>query len=117
MQIAVQQISKRDVWVPPVTEPTSDTIWQIGTTATVTWDASDPPQEITNPEGTLLLGFLLPNGTGGENLDVDNPLAQKFPLADGEVSFQVPSVDPGCHYIVALIGDSGNISPQFTIEY
>ena len=31
----------------------------------------------------------------------DNPLAQKFPLADGEVSFQVPSVDPGCHYIVA----------------
>jgi hypothetical protein len=37
MQVAVQQITKRDVWVPPITEPTAATTWQTGTTVTVTW--------------------------------------------------------------------------------
>ena len=32
----------------------------------------------------------------------DNPLAQNFPLTDGEVSFDVPtSITPGCNYIIA----------------
>jgi hypothetical protein len=116
MQVSVQQIARRDVWVPPIEEPTSQTTWYTGTQATVTWDASDPPQQISNPKGTILLGFLLANGTGGENLDVEHPLAQGFDLIDGEVSFGVPSnIEPGTNYIIALIGDSGNISPQFTI--
>lgn len=33
-------------------------------------DTSDPPEEVTNPIGRILLGYFLPNGTGGENLDV-----------------------------------------------
>jgi hypothetical protein len=150
MQVSVQQIARRDVWVPPIEEPTSQTTWYTGTQATVTWyvwtwgahkaswwrepdhlacicrDASDPPQQISNPKGTILLGFLLANGTGGENLDVgqslpagayifrrlmiyvmlvfvsEHPLAQGFDLIDGEVSFGVPSnIEPGTNYIIA----------------
>ena len=45
-------------------------------------DTSNPPQEVTNPDGVLLLGYILPNGTGGENLDVGQlslaPLAHVF---------------------------------------
>jgi hypothetical protein len=33
-------------------------------------DASHPPAEITDPTGTLYLGHLNSNGSGGENLDV-----------------------------------------------
>ncbi|KAN0127597.1 hypothetical protein V8E53_014575 [Lactarius tabidus] len=117
MQVAVQQITKRDVWVPPIIEPSSGTVWQTDTDVTVTWDTSNPPQDISNPQGTILLGFYLANGTGGENLDVDHPLAQGFLLTDGEVTFPLPStIEPGYNYIIALIGDSGNVSPEFTIE-
>jgi hypothetical protein len=117
MQVAVQQITRRDVWAPPITEPSAGTIWQTDTDVTVTWDTSGEPQDVTNPTGTILLGFYLANGTGGENLDVDHPLASGFPLTDGQVTFEVPStIEPGNNYIIALFGDSGNVSPQFTIE-
>jgi hypothetical protein len=33
-------------------------------------DTSKPPAQVTNPEGTLLLGYQLSDGSGGENLDV-----------------------------------------------
>lgn len=33
-------------------------------------DTSNPPSQVTNPVGTLLLGYLNPDGSGGENLDV-----------------------------------------------
>jgi hypothetical protein len=93
LQIAVQQQVKRDVWVPPILSPHSGTIWHIGKTATVTWyvgffahktsvwreldpltltcrNTSTRPTEVTNPTGTVLLGYLLSSGEGGENLDV-----------------------------------------------
>ena len=33
-------------------------------------DTSNRPSQVTNPVGTLLLGYLNPDGSGGENLDV-----------------------------------------------
>ena len=84
-------------------------------------DTSNPPQNVTNPDGVLLLGCIYPNGTGGENLDVgqlslaplnhvflsiyvmlvsDHPLAQGFYLSDGETYVVVPNVTPGNNYIV-----------------
>lgn len=93
LQVSVQQ-SRRDVWAPPIIEPHKGAIWHIGSTATVTWyvwmmasgDTSmwrelDPlllftcrntssRPAVTNPTGTLLLGYLQSDGEGGENLDV-----------------------------------------------
>ncbi|KAI0250937.1 hypothetical protein BJV78DRAFT_1127119 [Lactifluus subvellereus] len=109
------QLTKKDVWVPPITAPQAGTTWTVGHKVTVSWDTSTRPAQVTNPTGTLLLGFLDPYGTGGENLDVGNPLAKGFPLSAGKVDFVVPDVVPKNNYIVALIGDSGNISPEFTI--
>jgi hypothetical protein len=99
MQVAVQQITRRDVWVPPITEPDQlerfgkltrmspshgtyglgeFTKRHSGVELTISFDVrrdtSDPPQEVTNPKGTILLGFYLANGTGGENLDIGQSL-------------------------------------------
>jgi hypothetical protein len=148
------RISSRDVWAPQIFEPSSDTTWVVGSTATATWyvkepipadvaenshvtppsfchvpnthihrDTSNPPAQITNPQGTLVLGHLNSDGSGGENLDLgqlagldmlrihsidpyasialDNPLAQGFDLHDGSVTFDVPDVEPNNNYIVA----------------
>lgn len=74
-----------------------------------------------------MLGYLQPDGEGGENLDVgqssqsqmahvfflacpdlrhvgfvsDHPLAQGFPLDAGKVKFVVPRVKPRHNYIIA----------------
>ena len=89
-------LAPREVWAPPITSPQSDTIWTIGSEATVTWyvekarssvwggsslltaspsdlfvgdrDTANPPSQVTNSQGTLLLGFLNSDGSGGENL-------------------------------------------------
>lgn len=37
VQVAVQPIMKRDVWAPPVTDPTAQTTWYTGMDVTVTW--------------------------------------------------------------------------------
>ncbi|KIY45186.1 hypothetical protein FISHEDRAFT_5943, partial [Fistulina hepatica ATCC 64428] len=105
-------ISKRDVWDPPITYPTTGTIWDVGSTYTVTWDTSDPPSQVTNYNGELLLGYL---EDGSENLMVGDPLAQNFNLTDGSVDITVPDVATRDDYIVVLLGDSGNASPEFTI--
>jgi hypothetical protein len=89
-------------------------------------DTSDRPSQVTNPVGTLLLGYLNSDGSGGENLDVgqlilvgtrvlfsliipcdtslslylDNPLAQNFQLDAGSVTVTVPTVAPKDSYIV-----------------
>ncbi|CCM05938.1 uncharacterized protein FIBRA_08177 [Fibroporia radiculosa] len=104
----------RDVVDPPVTNPTADTVWNVGQTVTVTWNTSviPPSANLTNPEGMVVLGY---STWQNENLMIDTPLAQGFPLTAGQVSFVVPSVQTRTNYIVALFGDSGNISPNFTI--
>ncbi|KAF8234310.1 hypothetical protein L208DRAFT_1394341 [Tricholoma matsutake] len=102
----------RDVWNPHIISPNQNTVWVVGTTVTVTWQTSDAPSSLTNPNGTLLLGQMGPNG---ENLQIDNPLAQHFKLMDGKVQITVPNTVPGNNYIVVLLGDSGNASPTFSI--
>jgi hypothetical protein len=37
LQVAVKQQSRREVWVPPITEPDASTVWNIGMTVTVSW--------------------------------------------------------------------------------
>ncbi|KIJ67812.1 hypothetical protein HYDPIDRAFT_165622 [Hydnomerulius pinastri MD-312] len=98
----------RDVWTPPITSPTSNTVWTAGCNYTVTWDASSPPSEITNPDGKVYLRQ--------GNATQANPIAQNFNLSAGQVEITVPKdTQPGDDWIVVLFGDSGNWSPTFTI--
>ncbi|KAF8655828.1 hypothetical protein AX16_002913 [Volvariella volvacea WC 439] len=46
----------------------------------------------------------------------DAPLAEGFMLRDGQVEITVPDFPPRDNYIVVLMGDSGNSSPEFRIE-
>lgn len=45
----------RDVYAPPVTLPGTGSVWTVGSKQTVTWDASSPPTQITNPTGFIRL--------------------------------------------------------------
>ncbi|KIJ27672.1 hypothetical protein M422DRAFT_99715, partial [Sphaerobolus stellatus SS14] len=65
--------------------------------------------------GIILLGYLDNNGSYDEHLDINDPLARGFPLIAGSVPVIVPNVPPRDTYVVVLIGDSGNISPEFHI--
>ena len=78
------ELEKRDVFVPPVLTPDSSSVWQCGSTQTVTWcvpssrrmripdfygffftydmydpfifrDVSSPPKQITNTKGQIIL--------------------------------------------------------------
>jgi hypothetical protein len=72
--VGAAPLAARDVYVPPITYPKLGTHWKIGTNHTVTWyvtrpraellsllyclddrDNSNPPQEITNPNGVIYL--------------------------------------------------------------
>ncbi|TFY65821.1 hypothetical protein EVG20_g5268 [Dentipellis fragilis] len=103
----------RDVWAPAITSPKKDDVWTIGSIVSVQWDTANPPQQVTNYNGRLLLGYM--DGSGNENLDTEHPLAQDFDLREGKVDISVPNVPSKDSYIVVLIGDSGNTSPEFTI--
>ncbi|GAW00162.1 hypothetical protein LENED_001662 [Lentinula edodes] len=114
---ALPTLLSRDVFDPPITSPSASTIWQVGQTVTVIWDITNlpPASQLTDPNGTVVLGYMA-SSTDSEHLMIDSPLAQDFPLSDGNVSFIVPSVVTRSDYIIALFGDSGNISPTFTIQ-
>ncbi|KAJ3747083.1 hypothetical protein DFH05DRAFT_1393651 [Lentinula detonsa] len=114
---ALPTLLSRDVYDPPITSPAASTVWEVGQTVTVTWDTTNlpPASQLTDPNGTVVLGYMT-SPTDSEHLMIDSPLAQDFPLSDGQVSFTVPSVVTRTDYIIALFGDSGNISPTFTIQ-
>ncbi|KAI0822533.1 hypothetical protein BC628DRAFT_1388967 [Trametes gibbosa] len=100
-----------DVVRPPITSPKAGDVWTAGSTQLITWDTSS----IANPTGEtglILLGTLK---NGDEQLNANSPLALGFPISAGAVNVTVPAVPTGDDYIVALFGDSGNISPTFTI--
>ncbi|THH08449.1 hypothetical protein EW145_g2697 [Phellinidium pouzarii] len=107
--------ARRDVVDPPVTAPNATTVWVVGTTQTVVWDTTNLPSQITNTNGTVLLGFIN-DTTSGEHLMTDSPLASGFDIRSGSVDVVVPDVEGRTDYIIALLGDSGNISDEFTIE-
>ncbi|OBZ68973.1 hypothetical protein A0H81_11316 [Grifola frondosa] len=100
------------VFSPPITAPTAGMTWPIGSEQVVTWDTSVVPAGSENQTGLLLLGYLEDNS---EHLDIQHPLANNFPISAGSVQVLVPNVTTRNDYIVVLFGDSGNISPEFTI--
>jgi hypothetical protein len=106
--VGAAPLAVRDVYVPPITYPRAGTVWKIGSNHTVTWDNSNPPQEITNPDGVIVLRK--------GNLATNITLASDFKVVNGHVTVQVPKVQPGNDYSLVLFGDSGNFSPQFSIE-
>ncbi|TEB30565.1 hypothetical protein FA13DRAFT_1792164 [Coprinellus micaceus] len=64
----------------------------------------------------VVLGYWSPE-SDGEHLDYEHPLASGFSLADGEVEVEIPAdVESGENYFIVLFGDSGNVSPNFTID-
>ncbi|KAI0714895.1 hypothetical protein C8Q76DRAFT_440184 [Earliella scabrosa] len=101
-------VGTQDVYVPPVLTPNADTVWFTGRTYNVTWDTSDPPAQITNRYGRILL----------RKGDFTTPifLASGFDILEGHVEVTVPLVVSGDDYQVVLFGDSGNFSPYFTIS-
>ncbi|KII86656.1 hypothetical protein PLICRDRAFT_125544 [Plicaturopsis crispa FD-325 SS-3] len=104
-------LESREVVSPPVLTPGAGTVWVVGSTETVTWNVSVIPSG-DDPVGQLILGY---NEDGSEHLMLDSPLASNITLKDGSVNITVPSVPERDNYIVCLFGDSGNISPNFTI--
>ncbi|VDC03357.1 unnamed protein product [Peniophora sp. CBMAI 1063] len=108
-------LSARTVWAPPITAPDAQTVWRVGAQETVRWDTSDAPADPTSTSATIYLGYMNYDGEGGENLDTEHPLATDVDLTKGEYTITVPTVPHRDTYIVALVGDSGNISPEFTI--
>ncbi|KAI0662713.1 hypothetical protein C8Q70DRAFT_578268 [Cubamyces menziesii] len=108
------QLTTRDDVLPPITNPTAQTVWRVGETQTVTWDVAAlngaPP---SNPTAKIILGTL--TSDGDEHLMLESPLASDFPILGGNVSLTVPSVPDGNNYIVCLFGSTGDISPMFTI--
>jgi len=106
--VGAAPLAVRDVYVPPITYPHAGAVWKIGSSHNVTWDNSNPPQEITNPDGVIVL-------RKGDRT-TNTILASDFKVVSGHVMVQVPKVQPGKDYSLVLFGDSGNFSPQFTIE-
>ncbi|KAI0917131.1 hypothetical protein AcW1_007593 [Taiwanofungus camphoratus] len=102
-----------DVYSPPITSPSVFSVWTVGSNQTVTWNTASIPSENQNSTGLLLLGYQEDNN---EHLDIRSPLATGFPIASGSVNVVVPNVTTRSDYIVVLFGDSGNASPQFTIN-
>ncbi|KAI0647635.1 hypothetical protein C8Q79DRAFT_907093 [Trametes meyenii] len=105
---AVAGLEKRDVFVPPVLYPHAGTVWSKGQRHNVTWDLSNAPVNITNSIGTILL----------RKGDLATPvvLAHGFNIRLGRIEVTVPWVVPDSDYSIVLFGDSGNFSPQFTIN-
>jgi len=104
----VEQLSKRDVFVPPVLTPNSHSVWKVGSKQTVTWDVRSPPAQITNTEAQVILV------TDGR-LDFEHPLAKGIDVLTGKAHIVVPKVAPGKNYQILVFGDSGNTGEFFTI--
>jgi hypothetical protein len=99
---------------PPVVYPSNGTTWERGSNQSVTWSTDNIPEEAQKYLVTILLGFL---ANGSENLDIKRPLAAQIPIMQGTAPVTVPTnLTAGNNYIVAVIGDSGNTSPAFTIQ-
>ncbi|KAF9990236.1 hypothetical protein BGZ80_006946 [Entomortierella chlamydospora] len=97
---------------PHITSPKKGVEWKANSYQTVQWDTKGIKG--SKATGTLLLGYREGNSLN-EHLDTAHPLAKDFPLKNGRIKVKVPNVDPRKRYIVVLLGNSGNASPEFTI--
>ena len=108
--VASAPIEARDVYVPRILYPTAGVVWKAGSTQTVTWDTSNPPAQITNRRGKIVLA------KGDRLIGLANPLARDFDILRGSQKITLPkNLVPADDYSVVLFGDSGNNSPRFTI--
>ncbi|KAI0714894.1 hypothetical protein C8Q76DRAFT_784089 [Earliella scabrosa] len=102
------QAVSAEQWVPQVLEPNGSTPpWQAGQLRNVTWDTSNPPAQIDNPFGTVMLA------KGGRTTPLI--LVQLVPLERGFAPVRVPWVEKGDDYQIVLFGDENNLGPIFTI--
>ncbi|KAF8234311.1 hypothetical protein L208DRAFT_1394344 [Tricholoma matsutake] len=107
--VASAPLSVRDVFVPPILYPGEGTVWEAGRTYHVVWDVSNPPAQITNKLGEIVLA-------NKGYLNLAYPLAKDFDILLGRYEVKIPAdTVPGTEYAVVLFGDSGNFSPNFTI--
>jgi len=104
---ALPVIESRDVWTPPVLYPHAGTVWKVKNHHNVTWGTLDPPVNITNRIGRIMLR------AGGLTTPVI--LADNFDILLGRIEVEVPWVVPGDDYQLVLFGDSGDFSDEFTI--
>ncbi|KZV69460.1 hypothetical protein PENSPDRAFT_665726 [Peniophora sp. CONT] len=96
----------RDVFSPQILSPNAATIWQSGAIETVTWNTTGAPSSISNYASVILK----------KGYNYVDTLAQGFDLRAGEVDVTVPSgLATGNNYSIILMGDSGNVSPQFEV--
>ncbi|KAI0278291.1 hypothetical protein BGY98DRAFT_917224 [Russula aff. rugulosa BPL654] len=102
------------VYSPPITSPSQGAVWKIGSKQLVTWDNSSIPAGAERNTGTIMLGY--DDNTGSEHLDYQHLLADGFLLMAGQQYITVPKVTKRSTYIVAVFGDSGNVSQKFTIS-
>ncbi|KAG6817800.1 hypothetical protein H0H87_003208 [Tephrocybe sp. NHM501043] len=78
--------SGKDVFVPEIIEPNSETIWHIGHDERVLWKTDNAPVNISNGASVVL--------------DRVRTLVKGFNLRDGNVTITVPEdVEPGYHTI------------------
>jgi hypothetical protein len=99
----------RDVFVPNITSPKAGDVWIVDKRYNVTWDTSNAPKQITNDKGAI---YLRRNGYTFLN----SPLAKGFEILLGSFEIIVPSFPDGDDYQIVLFGDSGNFSPNISIE-
>ncbi|KAJ4481973.1 hypothetical protein J3R30DRAFT_3699293 [Lentinula aciculospora] len=110
------------VWSPTITYPDgNDTVWQSGPTVyNMTWYTDDIPEDAQNNTGVIMLGYFdNDDNDSDEHLDWKRPLASGFALTDGIAYFTIePSrnLTTRNSYVLCLLGDSGNISKELTIE-
>ncbi|KAH9045008.1 hypothetical protein EDB84DRAFT_1265972 [Lactarius hengduanensis] len=101
---------------PPITSPAKGAKWPTLSQQLVTWDTSNIPSSGRSNTGKILIGYFEDNDSS-ENLDWEHPLAEGFLLTAGSQSITVPNVPPKDTYFIALLGDSGNLSPKISIVY
>ncbi|KAK7469374.1 hypothetical protein VKT23_003849 [Stygiomarasmius scandens] len=99
-------------WAPHIKTPVKNSTWHLNTMQNVTWDVSDIPEQKRHKNGTLVLARPTQES---ENLDLERPLAEDFPLHLGYVSFFLANRTTGEGFAVCLMGDSGDLSELFTI--
>ena len=124
-------LQSRIVYTPKITYPHKGVEWTAGEKAHVSWNSKGIPDQ-KNLTGTVRLGHRSKKSEG-EHLCTSLPLtlcerhtdmflpatvlAKDFPLGSGNVSFTLPhNITERHDYIVVLFGDSGNSSPEFTIN-
>ncbi|ESK87099.1 hypothetical protein Moror_11906 [Moniliophthora roreri MCA 2997] len=110
---------RRGVWNPPITSPDAKTVWCVGKKVKVTWHVFVIPDHANFPKNSDTPAIILHK--------VSDPNLCKFflficsestfKLEKGTVDITVPDVKDGKDYTITLFGDSGNKSPNFTIQH